>query len=72
MSKSFMIFGYTPTSLKDSLSLTNSSEMRSIGMMSFLRGFSNITGLLKRTRRKKVESEGVEDMMGDRVCIRER
>ncbi len=72
MSKSFMIFESIPTSSKDSLNLINSREMSSTGMMSFLSEYSNITGLLKQIRRKRVEREGVEGMMVGRACIREK
>ena len=41
-------------------------------MRNFAGEFSNIIELLKRIRRKKVDREGVEDMMADRVCTRER
>ncbi len=41
-------------------------------MRNFEGEFSNITELLKRTRRRKVGSEGVEDMMAERACTREK
>ena len=41
-------------------------------MRNFEGGFSNITELLKRTRRRRVVREGVEDMMAEKACTRER
>ena len=47
--------------------MRKTKEMRNFGG-----GFSNITELLKRTRRRKVDREGVEGMMAERGCTRER